>query len=124
MKGFFINDTKVPFTSLILSLGKPYETRNVRSLHRVMNERIAIIRTRKGYAPIVVGYVTISNCIECHDENEFRKYSAKCFVDGTEFDWNKNTKHKYLYEMSNPVRCDPYRVPENAVRHGRVWCEW
>ena len=31
---------------------------------------------------------------------------------------------KWFYHLANAEECTPYPLPENAVRHGRSWCEF
>lgn len=119
----YINDHCANFTGMILDGIKTYETRTRRTLHRLIGQRVAIIRTGKGPAQIV-GYATITGCIECHSAAEYDKYMEQCKLSGTPFEWNQDTTSKYLYRIEYVERCEPYQVPTNVIKHGRTYVEF
>lgn len=133
MKGIFVNETGCVHYALMLAHGhKTIETRNRDMLSACVGERVAIVRTRRnvhgGYKPQIVGYVTITRKAFCKAE-DFDKWF-----------WNphgdshlvapqskyapQNGKGKWFYFCSDAEACVPYPLPDNAVRHGRSWCEW
>lgn len=121
--GIFINDRHARFTEMILDEAKLYETRTRRTLHRLVGQRVAIIRTGKGPAQIV-GYATITGCIECNSLHDYEPYRNQCKLAGTPFEWHSDTVHKYLYRIESIERCDPYPVPDDVIRHGRTYVEF
>ena len=42
---------------------------------------------------------------------------------GNPYDWQDDTRVKWLYELTDLRRLRPFKVPE-SVRHGRVWMEY
>ena len=123
-KGFFVEDTKEnPFAFLIAAGYKTIETRNRNMLSALVGENVAIIRTRKGKAPEIVGYVDVVDSFYCHAE-DFRKYYTLHRVrEGSKYDCTG--KGKWCYFLSNPrFLLKPYPLPEWTVRHGRSWCEF
>lgn len=115
------NSIYAPFIQWILAGLKLYETRHSRTLHKLIGKRVALISTT---SKMVLGYVTIDSCIKCSTLLEFQQYREDCMTVGTFYDWKVDTDRKYLYKLTDPEPCDPYPVPENATRHGRVWVEW
>jgi len=125
MKGIFVNQLSasgVPYADAIVDGLKTIETRNRDMLSRLVGERVAVIRTRRGKNPTIVGYVTIN---------------SKSFVNAEQFDiireftlipvgskYDVHGRGKWCYGLSNAKRCIPYALPKDAIRHGRSWCEF
>lgn len=114
MKGVNINDKQIPFTDLILEFLKTVETRNTRSLHSLVGQRVGIIRTGCGKA-LLVGYVDIVEEIEYKDVDAFREdYKRHLVEPGTKYDIKPNGK-KYGYVLANPERCEPTPVTAKGI---------
>ena len=123
-KGFFVEDTKeCPFAFLIAAGYKTIETRNRNMLSALVGERVAVIRTRKGKAPEIVGYVDVVSASFCTSE-DFHKHERQHYVRvGSKYDCKGNGK--WFYHLENPkFLWHPYPLPEWTVRHGRSWCEF
>ena len=91
-------------------------------LKNLIGKRVAIIRTCRGKNPVIVGYVTIDKAWFC-PAYDFDKYRDKTMIPaGSAYDCN--TRGKWFYELSNPEECPAYDLPQNAVRHGRSYCEF
>ena len=43
--------------------------------------------------------------------------------EGSKYDWNPDTKSKYIYILSGTYPVEPFTPPE-GIRHGRVWMEY
>lgn len=121
MKGFFLNCSGNTFDADIFSGKKKIETRTRNMLSKLNHERVAVIKTGKG-KPVVIGTVTINGwCYPCKPIWDSLQRKAACIEPGSKYDCETG---KYCYFLENPIPCDPYPVPANAVRHGRSWCEW
>lgn len=120
--GFFVNDTDTDFSKKIASGIKKYETRTRKMLDRLINNRVAIIRTGKG-KPVIVGYCWIVDRVTCSTRTQFDGYRDECCCDGTSYGWTKETKVKHLYQIVGARECVPHPLPGNVVRHGRSWVE-
>ena len=123
MKCVFVHSTKKEPYAVLLAAGlKNEETRTRNTLKGLAYETVAIAETGNG-RPTVVGYVMFGagqkmyykafrDHFQYHLVPRFSKYDCK--PDG----------FKWVYTVLSCQECEPYPVPENAVRHGRVWCEW
>lgn len=126
MKAIFINESKVKFIELILNQEKLFETRNRDTLKGIFEnnnlyEYIALVSTGKG-KPIIKGYAYIRKGFSVK-EPELNQIDSVLFIKNTPYEC-KPGKEKMLYSIEYPVKCEPYTIPENAVYHGRSWCEW
>jgi len=122
MKAVFVaDDHGISYAQLIVEARKIIETRNRNTLKNLVGERVAIVRTRHG-KPMIIGYVDIVSVSFC-DEERFPEYFTQHFVPYFSKYYVKS-KGKYFYHLANAEKCIPYPLPENAVRHGRVWCEF
>lgn len=120
MYGIFINDHSFPYTQEILLQHKTIETRTRNTLKKLIGKRVAIIRTGKG-KPQIVGYVTIAKAAFC-PADLFDSFRNKTLIPcGDPYD---SKAGKWFYYLENAEKCTPYPIPENAVRHGRVWVEF
>lgn len=121
----FINDSKLPFTDLILSGDKMYETRTRNMLGRFLGDDVLIVRTGKG-DPLVVGSARIDCIIKVWIRSAWETYRPDtCVPLGSEFDWKPATKYKYLYRLTDVRSFDhPFTLPQDARRHGRTWAEY
>ena len=121
IKGIFINeDGCIRYAEAIVSGIKKVETRSRNMLKNLVGERVAIVRTRRGKSPVVVGYAYITAAWKYDAEQMNNIRSFTLIPVGSKFD----TGARWCYWMSSAEKCDPYPLPKNAVRHGRSWCEW
>ena len=122
MKAMFVRESDgLAFASWIADNLKPWETRSRDMLRALVGERVAIVLTGKGH-PVVIGYADMTGKHFC-DASEFQKHFDKHLVPaGSAYDCKG--KGKWCYHMENAKRCKPFLLPENAVRHGRSWCEF
>ena len=123
MYGIFVNENGgIRYADALVSGIKTLETRNRKMLHRFIGDRVAIVRTRKGKAPLVVGYVTITGAFFCC-RSDFQKHFNQHLVPaGSAHD--ATTRGKWCYQVVEAEKADPYPLPANTIRHGRSWCEW
>ena len=127
MKGIFVNERGAGFYARwIVNGSKTIETRNRDMLSACVGERVAIVRTRKNTiphtAPMIVGYVTITEKSFCKAEDFQKHFKEHLVLPGTAYDATE--KGKWLYYLANAETCEPYPLPSSAVRHGRSWCEF
>lgn len=122
MIGIHINDSKFPYTDMILCGGKKMETRFKPTLHPFIGQRVAIIRTGKGPAT-VVGTVEIAEKRWCNKE-EFEALR----------EWHrvpKGSKHdigesggKWCYRLKNAKKLDkPIVIGSKGFTGNRVYRE-
>ena len=123
MKAIFVNSTQcAPYAEAIVHGHKTIETRNRNMLHDCIGERVAVVRTRNGKNPLVVGYVDIIAASFCGKDEFPYHYERHLVVPGSKYD--ARDKGKWFYWLENPETCEPYPLPSSAVRHGRSWCEF
>ena len=123
MYGIFVNERGCMRYAYYLARGiKTIETRSKNMLGSLVGKRVAIIRTRQGLAPLVVGYADIVRSAFCKAE-DFDKYFDQHLVQpGSMYDCHG--RGKWFYYMENAEACEPFPLPADAVRHGRSWCEF
>lgn len=134
MKGFFINNDErlrlvtwagrfeSTYVEEIMRGNKTMETRSKNMLRALVGERVAVVRTGRGKKPTVVGTVYISDA-EFIPADLWDMYREDTLVPwGSKHDCRGKGKWGYILEA--PQECVPYPLPENAVRHGRSWCEF
>lgn len=123
MKGIFVNsDGCVPYADAIVSGIKTIETRSRDMLSHLVGEHVAVIRTRRGKNPTIVGYVFINSKVFA-DANQFELLREFTLIPtGSRYDCHG--KGKWCYGLNGAERCEPYALPKDAVRHGRSWCEF
>ena len=125
MKGMFVNENGTRYAWAIVSGIKTIETRNRNMLSALVGERVAVIRTKSGEKPCVVGYVDITHSAWIPKAT----LNSKAFRDmtlipvGSEYDCTGSGKYGYFLAHAERVE-PPMPLPENAVRHGRSWCEF
>ncbi len=124
MQGIFVNEKRggVPYAQALVNGYKTAESRNKDMLSALVGKRVAIIRTMRGHAPQVVGYVTITGKTFCNFSDFQKLYNFHLVPQGSQFD--AHGRGKWLYWIDNPEPCAPYDLPISAVRHGRSWCEF
>lgn len=123
MYGIFVNsDGCVPYADAIVSGAKPIETRNKDMLSNLVGKRVAVVRTRRGKNPTIVGYVRIKSKLFVNAKAFEVFRDATLIPVGSKYDCHG--KGKWLYYLEDAEKCLPYPLPESAVRHGRSWCEF
>ena len=119
MKAVFVNQTNCSrYADLIASGIKTIETRSRNMLSALVGERVAIVRTVSGKNPLVIGYVDM--VVSVHSD----KPAADCYESTFVPEGSKFAGNRWFYLLRNAERCQPYALPENAIRHGRSWCEF
>lgn len=123
MKGIFVNENgRVPYAQAIAQGYKPIETRSRDMLRDLVGERVAVVRTKRGKAPTVLGYVDIVAKEFCPAE-DFDLYREQTLIPtGSKYD--VNGRGKWMYHLANAERVNSFPLPADAVRHGRSWCEF
>ena len=123
MAGIFVNENGgIRYAEAIVKGIKLAETRNRDMLSKLVGERVAIVRTRRGKKAEVIGYVTIMHKQFCFMEH-FRDLEKYHLVpEGSKYD--ATSKGKWLYWMDGAEECTPFPLPSDAVRHGMSWCEY
>lgn len=119
----YINCKLFPFIDWIISGLKTMETRNRNTLKSLVGKTVYIAETGTGKRPVVrcrctIGYPVIITDKAVYDRH--RKYT--CIVPGSSFDFTETTKQKVLYPLSNVEKIKPFPVPDDIVRHGRIYC--
>ena len=123
MIGIFINDQEFPYSAFILNGFKTYETRNRQTLRGLVGRRVAIIRTGKG-RPMVVGEIDLGGA-QIVDAEEFLHVVSCTYVFPDSSRYPRPGQKKVCYRVSNPEWYPvAYPLPADAIRHGRVWCEF
>ena len=123
MIGIFVNQIGgVPYALAIVMGYKPIETRSRNMLRKCVGHRVAIIQTRRGRSPLVIGYATISSASFQTGAWLDANRELTLIPAGSLYD--NQGRGKWCYQMENPEACQPYDLPSNAVRHGRSWCEF
>ena len=122
-QGIFVaDDGKIHYADYIVDRLKPVETRAKDMLHAVVGLRVAIIRTGSGKKPMIIGYADVVSSARLNgrwlDENRHLTMIPK----GSKYDVNGWAK--WCYFLENAERCEPFPLPEDAIRHGRSWCEF
>lgn len=120
----WINCRSVPYVEKIMNLSKIYETRSVNSLRSLVGKRVLICETGKGKSMVRCS-ARIVNAFPVRSAYEwdmFREYT--CVPVGSEYDWQPDTKVKWLYELDSIlIESVPFH-PAEGKRHGRVWMEY
>ena len=123
MKGIFINeDGGIRYAEAIVKGYKSIETRRRNMLKQLIGDRVAVVRTRRGVSPMVIGYVDIVTA--CYHNAQWldEHRDLTLIPPGSKHDAVGFSKWCYFLENAEP--CDPFPLPEGAVRHGRSWCEF
>jgi len=119
----FINCTVEPFVDDIMSRLKPYETRTRNTLGRFLGERVLLAETGKG-RPLVKCSAVIDKIVSVTTREEWEKYLRDtCIPVGSKYDWQPDTKIKWLYHLTDIRPVVPFRLGPDCQRHGRVWAE-
>lgn len=127
IKAFYVRNSKGNPLADLLALGwKTIETRTRRTLDRLAGsgEPVYIIRSQSGRRPMIVGRCYLSSPYWCpadrfHDPDVIAK--TRVFP-GDPFDVTTGGKWMYDVWMAEPMPVE-IPIPDDAVRHGRVWIE-
>lgn len=123
MYGIFVRESGcVHYAQAIVRGYKPYETRSRNMLRQLVGERVAIISTGGRGGPVVVGYATILGAEFWTATELDERRNLTLIPEGSQFDCKG--RGKWAYHMTDPMPCDPFLLPSDAVRHGRSWCEF
>lgn len=120
----YINCKLFPFVSWIIAGLKLYETRNRNTLKSLIGKTVFIAETGTHKKAVIRCCCTIENVLKVTDKRTYNKYRKQTKIKkGSAFDWNQETKCKYLYKLSNVVPVPAFPVPDNIIQHGRTWAE-
>lgn len=122
MYGVYVNENGcIRYARMIVSGYKPIETRTRNMLKSLIGERVAIVRTRRGKNPMVVGYATIDRAV-FHTKAELENMRNLTLIpEGSAYDCKRTGK--WCYYMVGAEECEPYPLPER-INHGRSYCEF
>ena len=126
MYGIFVNSAKVNYAGYIVSGKKTIETRSSNTLKKLVGRRVAVIETGKGPAQ-VIGYVDITHaafCLSIYYEAWRNETMIPAGDKYDRFGTRDGVSGKWFYDLENAEKCTPYELPDNAIRHGRSWCEF
>ena len=120
----FINCDAQPFVDQILAIDKTVETRNRNTLKSVCGRFVLIAETHRGRKPVVRAATFLGDAHKVTTREQWewmREYTR--IREGSKYDWNPDTKSKYIYILSGTYPVEPFTPPE-GIRHGRVWMEY
>lgn len=121
MKAMFVNEDESCYAQAIVLGYKTIETRSRNMLKSLVGERVAVVRTKKGERPLVIGTVFVSSF--WYEDHPWTLREKTAIPFGSKYD----TDGRWMYGLHSPEPISPdswYPLPENTVRHGRSWCEW
>lgn len=123
MYGIFVNENGcIPYARAIAQGIKPIETRSRNMLKALVGQRVAIIRTRRGERPTIVGYAVIKDA-EFHTAEALDYLRDLTLIPkGSKYDCTG--RGKWCYIMGEAEECEPYELPSSAIRHGRSYAEF
>lgn len=117
----FINCHLFPFIDWIIKGLKLYETRNRNTLKSIIGKRLYIAETGKHKKPLVRCAAYIDNPVIIDSKKDFDRYRRQTKIKkGSCFDFIPGNK-KYLYPLHDVQAIKPFFLPDNAVRHGRIY---
>ena len=123
--GIFVNsDGGVPYAKAIVQGYKPIETRSRDMLSKLHGQTVAVVQTRRGKHPVVVGYANLEKLGFVQSGPDWEALREETLIPpGSRYD--AHGKGKWCYLMRWPTEeQDPYALPENTIYHGRSWCEF
>lgn len=123
MIGIFVNCDEVDYADAIVNGNKFIETRSMDMLKNCVHKRVAIIRTHRGEYPTIVGHAFIMGKMFLPAEYLDTIRHITHIPPGSKHDCKGAGKWCYYLENRTPLYY-PRLLPENAVRHGRSWCEF
>ena len=120
----FINCKTEPFIDDIMCHLKEYETRTRDTLGRFLGDHVLLVETGHG-CPTVKGSAVIDQVVSVSSREAWEEYLEQTWIPiGSKYDWQSDTKVKWLYHLSDVRSCDPFPLPSSCRRHGRVWAEY
>lgn len=120
----YINCKEQPFLDRILSGVKKYETRNRNTLGRHLGERVLLAETGHG-KPIIRASAVIGSVHSVMTAERYERYRHHLGIDPlSRYDWKDDTQVKWLYQLSDVRPVEPFLMPDDCRRHGRVWAEY
>ena len=119
IKGIFVNEDEYPYARWIVEGRKWFETRSRNMLKNLAYERIAIVRTKRGEPPMVVGYAFMWGY--GYEDRPWLYRELTMIPEGSKHDTRSG---RWFYGLAHAEKCEPYPLHANAIRHGRSWCEW
>lgn len=124
----FINCSETPFVDEIMNGSKKYETRTRNTLKSLMDwslgERVLIAETGHG-DPVVRCSVVIDYYADVYMKEQWDAYFKDTGIEpDSKYDWKTDTKKKVLYHLSDVKPVEPFYLPKESRRHGRVWAEY
>ena len=123
MYGIFVNENGcIHYAELIARGIKIAETRNRDMLRSLVGQRVAIVRTKRGKHPMIVGYVDIVAKTFVSVEEFPKLFDLHLVPPGSMYD--AKDRGKWCYYLEGAEECDPFPLPSDAVRHGMSWCEY
>lgn len=123
MKAMFVNeDGGIRYAQAIVQGYKPIETRKKNMLSALVGERVAVVRTRRGKSPSVVGFVDVVGSAHRNGKWMNENRDKTLIPPGSKYDCGSWAK--WCYFLENPEACEPFPLPDTAIRHGRSWCEF
>ena len=128
MKAIYVHEKAGEYYAHWIVYGeKTIETRTRNVLLSLVGETVAVVCTRNGHAPEIVGFVDITRYEFC-PETLFNMYRPDTmipmFSKYNRLGTRDGKPGKWFYHLENARPCKPFPLPENAVRHGRSWCEF
>ena len=119
----YINCSLFPFVDWIIQGLKVYETRNKNTLKNLVGKTVYIAQTGKRKT-VIRCKCNITGSVFVTDKPTYNRYRKQTMIiPGSHFDWNSKTKQKVLYKLENDQSVNPYPVPGNVVKHGRIYYE-
>ena len=120
----YLNCKLFPFIAWIISGLKTYETRNRNTLKCLVGKTVYLAETGKNKQPIIRRKCIISDPVIVTDRKIYNTYRNKTRIKkGSCYDFNSSTKQKVLYPLLNVQAVKPFHIPDNVIRHGRIYCE-
>ena len=128
MKGIFVHDAPGEHYAWWIVCGyKTIETRKKNMLSALVGETVAIVKTETGKKPEIIGYAEITRYEFC-PVSLFEMYRPHTMIPHdskyNRFGSRDGVPGKWFYYLNNARSCVPYLLPDDAVRHGRSWCEF
>ena len=118
----FVNADGFDFADAIVRGDKVIETRNRAMLDKLIGERVAVVRTKRGRKPEVIGTVFVKFAFH-FGPKDFEIYREDTLIPvGSKYDCTE--KGKWCYFLRDAAPCEPFPLPADAVRHGISWVEF
>lgn len=120
----FINCDTIPFLDLIMNLDKLIETRTRNTLRALVGQRVYLAETHHGKRPVIRCMCVIGDAAVARSREAWETCRpSACIPAGSKYDWQENTRAKWVYWLENVRPVIPFTPPEGR-RHGRVWMEY